>query len=198
MVGKLLEELSKGELRIAMEIAGIEGVYSEAQCVIRLTAHLVVTGEDAYTFKFNIDDKIHEVEEEIVPGDYVIITDAVETTSFGPSVNAGISASGLEGCSSETVSEPVSPFLASSTVSMSSFPLRISARDSTETSFFTDVDSLCVFFGYEMSAVQTHKQRPVAWTPYDSYASYHREYGGAFVSLLINQSQSSSSLLMTC
>ena len=49
---KLLEELSVCELRTALENAGIEGSFSETMGLVKLTMHLVSTGEDPFTFHF--------------------------------------------------------------------------------------------------------------------------------------------------
>ena len=133
MVGKLLEELSVSELKIALVHAGIKGIYGEALCVVRLTVHLVNVCEDPYSFRFNLGNEIEVFEEEEhLPEEDV--EDTVNTKSVsGPSYYAGISVPGLADnlsarCSVETVSDPLSTFVASSCVLVSSSILCSSSK----------------------------------------------------------------------
>ena len=64
MVGKLLEDLSIGELRTEMESAGIKGSFSDSLCLVKLTIHLVAKGEDPFTSLFEVGKAVHEEEEE--------------------------------------------------------------------------------------------------------------------------------------
>ena len=54
-----LDELSNDELKNEFEKAGLKGSFEEAECLIRLTIHLVkVVGKDPFSFRFKIDEEI--------------------------------------------------------------------------------------------------------------------------------------------
>ena len=56
---KRLDELSNEELKNEFEKAGLKGSFEEAECLIRLTIHLVkVVGKDPFSFRFKIDEEI--------------------------------------------------------------------------------------------------------------------------------------------
>ena len=59
MVLKMVDELSPDELKWVFEKAGLEGDYSEAEYIIRLTIYLKVQrNEDPFTFQFDITDEM--------------------------------------------------------------------------------------------------------------------------------------------
>ena len=59
MVLKRVDELSPDELKWVFEKAGLEGDYSEAEYIIRLTIYLKVQrNEDPFTFQFDVTDEM--------------------------------------------------------------------------------------------------------------------------------------------
>ena len=170
MVGKLLEELSVSELKTALGNTGIKGICGEALCVVRLTVHLVNVGEDPYSFRFNLGNEIEVFEEEEhLPEEDV--EDTVNTKSgSGPSHYAGISVSGLADdlsarCSVETVSDPLSTFVASSCVLVSSSILCLSSKVSS------------VISRIKMHAALVTDAKTTRMVD-DGLVLHHREYGG--------------------
>ena len=174
MVLKLLEELSDGEFGLALDDAGIKGNFSEAHCLIRLTHHLILNGDDPYTFRFELGDTSQEVEEEHVPLDAGNLEQETMSDS-GPSENAGIAALRLAvrssaWCSSDLVSESLTTIDASFAALLSS-SLSPSPRDSASMPLMSTVPVVDVF-GNQTS-------RPVAWSLQEGYVSCYYEYGGA-------------------
>ena len=162
MVGKLLEELSFGELSTALGNAGIKGFHSEALSLVRLTVHIVSIGEDPYSFRFDLGDQIGEIEEEVCYEE--VVEDAVDTQSgSGPSeLTDGLSATR---CSSETVSYPQASCVAPSRPLISSSPFCSSSRLFSEVSWFTmHVVLVCVIKTFRIED--------------DDFVPFHREYGG--------------------
>ena len=59
MVLKRVDELSPEELKWVFENAGLEGDYSDAEYLIKLTIYLKVKRkEDPFTFQFEVPDEI--------------------------------------------------------------------------------------------------------------------------------------------
>ena len=52
-MGKLLSELSLGELRTEFMKAGLQGDFSEGLAIVRLVVYLINSGLDPYTYQFD-------------------------------------------------------------------------------------------------------------------------------------------------
>ena len=167
MVGKLLEDLSIGELRTEMESAGIEGSFSDSLCLVKLTIHLVAEGEDPFTFQFQVGKAVHE-EEDYMQED--VVKDVVNTVFESEhSRSTGLAVLGLTDglsakCSSESVFKPLSSFAASSLAWISSLSLHSSSRGLARMSLN------CAKVSYKTFTFRLNQ-----WIPDVSH--YHKEYG---------------------